>query len=68
MAKKPNEYKVLDPLLDAQQFAASISLGLTKFYGLVKSGELPKPLHIGRAARWRSSDRDRFVERKVAER
>lgn len=68
MAKKASEYKAPDPLLSAQQMATSLGIGLTKFYDIVKSGDLVKPVHIGRAARWRSSDRDQFVGRKLAER
>lgn len=33
-----------------------LRVGVTKFHDLVKSGSLPRPVHIGKAAFWRAGD------------
>lgn len=51
-------------LMRAPQGAAYITVGLTKFWGLVYAGEIPR-VQIGRSVRFRKEDLDAFIARNV---
>jgi predicted DNA-binding transcriptional regulator AlpA len=49
-------------LVRAREAARLLGVGRSKFYAMVKNGELDKPLHVsGRIKAWRCSELMRFV-------
>lgn len=52
----------LDPLLAGKDIWSALRISPAKFYKLVAEGEIPPPLKIGRAARWKTSVIDRWIE------
>ena len=51
-----------DRLLTVGQVAERLSLSARTVWKLCSSGELPPPLKIGGARRWRESDISRYIE------
>ncbi len=49
-------------LVDDRGGAAMLSISRATYWRLVSVGDLPKPLKIGRASRWRVSDLEEFAE------
>jgi len=39
-------------LLDADQVAALLTISISHFYKLTRSGRTPSPIRLGRSARW----------------
>ena len=60
----PVEEKNPSRLLNAQDVAEELSIGLSTVYVLLERGELPS-IRIGRSVRVRSEDLKKFVESKV---
>jgi excisionase family DNA binding protein len=60
----PVEEKIPSRLLNAQDVAEALSIGLSTVYLLLERGELPS-IRIGRSVRIRSEDLEKFVESKV---
>ena len=50
-------------LLTVRDVAAALRLSQRQVWKLSASGRLPKPLKIGRSARWRRADIEAYVER-----
>lgn len=50
-------------LVDDQAGAVALGISRPTFWRLVSRGELPPPLKIGRASRWRVTDVDALVAR-----
>ncbi len=48
-------------LLSVKQVAELLALSSRTVWRLVSAGELPEPVRIGRAARWRMEDIEEFV-------
>jgi excisionase family DNA binding protein len=48
-------------LLTADQAARYIGVSLRTLWRLASAKQLPEPLHVGRAARWRRADLDAAV-------
>ena len=58
------EEKTLSRLLNAQEVAAALNMGLSTVYILVERGELPS-IRIGRSVRIRPEDLEKFIESKT---
>ena len=43
-------------LINVREVAFMLSLGESSIWRHVKNGDLPKPIKIGRSARWRAAD------------
>lgn len=55
-------YDNLDRLVAGKDIWSALRISPAKFYKLVAEGEIPPPLKIGRAARWKASDIQAFVQ------
>ncbi|VVT48070.1 hypothetical protein UYSO10_2002 [Kosakonia radicincitans] len=51
---------------DLNQVSSVIGFGKTKIYSMVKKGEFPKPVKIGRRVRWVSTEVEEWM-RKIIE-
>ena len=58
------EEKTLSRLLNAQDVAAALKMGLSTVYMLVERGELPS-IRIGRSVRIRPEDLEEFIDSKA---
>jgi excisionase family DNA binding protein len=58
------EEKTLSRLLNVQDVAAALNMGLSTVYLLVERGEIPS-IRIGRSVRIRLEDLEKFIESKV---
>ena len=58
------EEKTLPRLLNAQDVAAALKMGLSTVYMLVERGELPS-IRIGRSVRIRPEDLEKFIDEKA---
>ena len=58
------EEKTLSRLLNAQDVATALNMGLSTVYLLVERGELPS-IRIGRSVRIRLEDLEKFIESKA---
>jgi len=58
------EEKTLPRLLNAQEVAAALNMGLSTVYMLVERGELSS-IRIGRSVRIRLEDLEKFIESKA---
>ena len=61
---RSNEEKTLSRLLNAQEVAAALNMGLSTVYMLVERGELSS-IRIGRSVRIRLEDLEKFIESKA---
>ncbi len=50
-----------DLLLRAQDIASTCSISIRQVWVLAARGELPPPVNLGRATRWRQSDISRWL-------
>lgn len=48
--------------MTVQEVAARLAIAVRTCWKWTASGMLPRPLKLGSAVRWRSSDIDRFIE------
>lgn len=51
-----------DRLLRAREVAGVLGIGLRTLWRLVSCGTLPRPIYIGRCARWLQSEIDAWLE------
>lgn len=54
-------------LLTLAQVSRRVGLGRTKIYGLIQSGEFPRPVKIGSVSRWATRQVDAWVEQQIAQ-
>ena len=53
-----------DPLIDCKQARQLLrSIGKTKFYAMIRDGELPEPTKLGRRSFWRQSAILAYIDR-----
>jgi len=43
-------------LVDARAAARMLGVGKTKLYSMLSAGQVPAPIRLGRAVRWRASE------------
>jgi predicted DNA-binding transcriptional regulator AlpA len=53
-------------LLTLHDVCRRVRLGHSKIYELIKTGDFPKPIKIGRVARWVPRRVDQWVEDQIA--
>ena len=50
-----------DQLLTVKQVAQRAAISVASVWRLSKSGDLPRPVRIGRSVRWRASDLQKHI-------
>jgi len=62
------EYSVLNDQLVTMMFITQLT-GLTDkwFYKLIKDGEFPKPIKLGRSSRWLQSEVETWLQQRIAQ-
>ncbi|WP_448196002.1 helix-turn-helix transcriptional regulator [Raoultella planticola] len=60
------DYSVLNDQLVTMAFITRLT-GLTDkwFYFLIKNGEFPKPIKLGRSSRWLQSEVDAWLQQRI---
>ncbi len=58
----------VDHLLNCRDVATTLRVSTRTVWKMVACGDLPPPLKIGGARRWRKSDVQSFIEKLAAER
>jgi excisionase family DNA binding protein len=53
-------------LLNVKDVAGMLNLGVSTVWRHVKNGEMPKPIKIGRAVRWRTIDIQKWLDDRAA--
>ena len=56
----------LKRLLTVKEVAAMLSMGVTTVWCQTRNGNLPQPIKIGGATRWRKADIDALIEQPAA--
>ncbi|MEF9889839.1 helix-turn-helix transcriptional regulator [Citrobacter sp.] len=62
------DYSVLNDQLVTMTFITQFT-GLTDkwFYKLIKDGEFPKPIKLGRSSRWLESEVEAWLQQRIAQ-
>lgn len=62
------DYSVLNDQLVTMTFIIQLT-GLTDkwFYKLIKDGEFPKPIKLGRSSRWLESEVEAWLQQRIAQ-
>ncbi|EHT08620.1 TPA: helix-turn-helix transcriptional regulator [Enterobacter hormaechei subsp. xiangfangensis] len=62
------DYSVLNDQLVTMTFITQLT-GLTDkwFYKLIKDGEFPKPIKLGRSSRWLESEVEAWLQQRIAQ-
>lgn len=60
--REPCASNTPERLLKQSEICSTLAISPAKFFKLVSDGVLPKPHKIGRAARWKASDIQAFVQ------
>jgi predicted DNA-binding transcriptional regulator AlpA len=62
------DYSVLNDQLVTMTFITQLT-GLTDkwFYKLIKNGEFPKPIKLGRSSRWLESEVEAWLQQRIAQ-
>ncbi|ENR0238644.1 TPA: AlpA family transcriptional regulator [Klebsiella aerogenes] len=62
------DYSVLNDQLVTMAFITGLT-GLTDkwFYKLIKDGEFPKPIKLGRSSRWLESEVEAWLQKRIAQ-
>ncbi|HDU2652296.1 TPA: AlpA family transcriptional regulator [Yersinia enterocolitica] len=62
------EYSVLNDQLVTMMFITQFT-GLTDkwFYKLIKDGDFPKPIKLGRSSRWLQSEVEAWLQKRIAQ-
>lgn len=62
------DYSVLNDQLVTMTFITQLT-GLTDkwFYKLIKDGEFPKPIKLGRSSRWLESEVETWLQQRIAQ-
>lgn len=55
-----------DPLIDMTFITAYTHMTDKWFYKLIKDGEFPKPIKLGRSSRWFKSEVENWVQQRIA--
>ncbi|EDR2901215.1 AlpA family transcriptional regulator [Salmonella enterica subsp. enterica] len=62
------DYSVLNDQLVTMEFITKLT-GLTDkwFYKLIKDGEFPKPIKLGRSSRWLQSEVEAWLQQRITD-
>lgn len=55
-------------LMTLQEVSGAIKLCESQIYGLIRKGEFPTPIKLGRSSRWRKSEVEAWVDKKTSDR
>ncbi|MGA4583491.1 helix-turn-helix transcriptional regulator [Enterobacter hormaechei] len=56
-----------DPLIDMVFITKYTNMTDKFFFKLIKNGQFPKPVKLGRSSRWRKSEVEAWMQERVAE-
>lgn len=56
-----------DPLIDMVFITTYTNMTDKFFFKLIKNGQFPKPVKLGRSSRWRKSEVESWMQERVAE-
>ena len=56
-----------ESLLTVKEVAAILSVAVRTVWQWAAMGEIPRPIHIGRATRWRRADLDALIRQRATE-
>ncbi|ERK07894.1 hypothetical protein L580_1958 [Serratia fonticola AU-P3(3)] len=56
-----------DPLIDMSFITTYTGMTDKWFYKLIKDGEFPKPIKLGRSSRWLKSEVEIWMEQRIAQ-
>ena len=56
-----------DPLIDMTFITTYTNMTDKWFYKLIKDGEFPKPIKLGRSSRWRKSEVEGWMQQRIAD-
>ena len=56
-----------DPLIDMVFITTFTNMTDKFFFKLIKNGQFPKPVKLGRSSRWRKSEVESWMQERVAE-
>ena len=56
-----------DPLIDMVFITTYTNMTDKFFFKLIKNGQFPKPVKLGRSSRWRKSEVEAWMQDRVAE-
>lgn len=56
-----------DPLIDMVFITTYTNMTDKFFFKLIKNGQFPKPVKLGRSSRWRKSEIEAWMQERVAE-
>lgn len=56
-----------DPLIDMTFITTYTGMTDKWFYKLIKDGEFPKPIKLGRSSRWRRSEVETWMQQRIAD-
>ncbi|MCM6972140.1 AlpA family phage regulatory protein [Enterobacter hormaechei] len=56
-----------DPLIDMIFITTYTNMTDKFFFKLIKNGQFPKPVKLGRSSRWRKSEVEAWMQERVAE-
>ncbi|MEL4203958.1 AlpA family transcriptional regulator [Plesiomonas shigelloides] len=64
----PTDYSILNDKFVDMAFITKLT-GLTDkwFYKLIKDGEFPKPIKLGRSSRWLESEVETWLQQRIAQ-
>ena len=55
-----------DPLIDMVFITAYTNMTDKFFFKLIKNGQFPKPVKLGRSSRWRKSEVEEWMQERIA--
>ncbi len=67
MATTATQLNVDDPLIDMVFITTYTNMTDKFFFKLIKNGQFPKPVKLGRSSRWRKSEVEAWMQERVAE-
>lgn len=67
MATTATQLNADDPLIDMVFITTYTNMTDKFFFKLIKNGQFPKPVKLGRSSRWRKSEVEAWMQERVAE-
>ncbi|WP_410016950.1 helix-turn-helix transcriptional regulator [Pseudomonas sp. 7P_10.2_Bac1] len=58
---RPQGERLMASLLRMRDVSSRLQAGKTKLYKMIKDGEFPAPIKIGRASRWMDEEVEAFI-------
>ncbi len=61
------QFSVEDPLIDMTFIITFTGMTDKWFYKLIKDGDFPKPIKLGRSSRWFKSEVENWMQQRIVE-